>query len=437
MATNSEAGDLALRVAAAVLRRSAPTSGRPSARTRVGVAPGGDATLAVDEVAEEVVEHVLRSVGDVGFYSEDRGLVVFGRPRWFLVVDPVDGTRPAAAGLESCAVSIGVTPPREDATLGDVEFGVVHELKTGDVYWAERGRGAAAMRVDGTPIPLVPSTNCRPVGVVLDRGAPRSSEPADGGRARRAGRRVQHGRRHVRARARPRSRSPGWPTASSTPTSTWAGEPSTPTRPSSRPSWPWARAPCAPTSRTTSPAGALILHELGAVCTRADGGSLAPHPAVGSGRAYGLDVLAAGTPALHAGGPDRARPGHRRPRRLARPPGSLSRPRGAHGVRATPVPSRRGHRDRHRRHRRPARPVPGRGLQRAGQGAEPGRQRLRHRSRSSRSAATTSSRTWSRRSRATPRTSARRSRRSPRPAPTPSTPSRAATWPSRRRRRTS
>src|SRR5262249_18389539 len=115
-------------------------------------------TLAIDEIAESVVESMLREAGDVGFYSEDRGLVVFGRPRCFLVVDPIDGTRPAAAGLESCAVSIGVTPPDESSRLGDVEFGVVHELKTGDGYWAARGGGAFGARKDGTAIALRPST---------------------------------------------------------------------------------------------------------------------------------------------------------------------------------------------------------------------------------------------------------------------------------------
>ena len=32
-------------------------------------------------------------------------------PRAILVIDPVDGTRPAAAGLESCCVSVAVVPP--------------------------------------------------------------------------------------------------------------------------------------------------------------------------------------------------------------------------------------------------------------------------------------------------------------------------------------
>ena len=152
-----DAGELARDVATAVASAVGPELGTVAGRARVHRAPGGDATLAIDEIAEAVVEGMLAEAGDVGFYSEDRGLVVFGRPRCFLVVDPIDGTRPAAAGLESCAVSIGVTPPDESARLGDVTFGVVHELKTGDRYWAARGEGAWGARADGTAIALAPS----------------------------------------------------------------------------------------------------------------------------------------------------------------------------------------------------------------------------------------------------------------------------------------
>ena len=148
------AGQIARDVAAAVARAVGPELGTVAGRARVSRAPGGDATLAIDEIAESVVETMLAAVGDVGFYSEDRGLVVFGTPRCYFVVDPIDGTRPAAAGLESCAVSIGVTPPDEAARLGDVTFGVVHELKTGDRYWAARGEGARGERADGTAIAL-------------------------------------------------------------------------------------------------------------------------------------------------------------------------------------------------------------------------------------------------------------------------------------------
>jgi len=46
-------------------------------------------------------------------------------------------------------------------------------------------------------------------------------------------------------------------------------------------------------------AAALILSEAGGVITHADGRPLASHPAVGSGRAEGLAVLAAASPELH------------------------------------------------------------------------------------------------------------------------------------------
>ena len=98
----------------------APALGEPSARERVGVAPGGDVTMAIDEIAEHVVEASCVDAGDIAFYSEDRGYVEIGRPRATLVVDPIDGTRPAAAGLESCCVSVAVLPPSLEATLGDV-----------------------------------------------------------------------------------------------------------------------------------------------------------------------------------------------------------------------------------------------------------------------------------------------------------------------------
>ena len=72
--------------------------------------------MAIDEIAEDVVAACLERAGDIGYYSEDRGYVAFGRPRAIFVIDPIDGTRPAAAGLESCCVSIGVVPPSVDAT---------------------------------------------------------------------------------------------------------------------------------------------------------------------------------------------------------------------------------------------------------------------------------------------------------------------------------
>ncbi|MFA5885357.1 MAG: inositol monophosphatase family protein [Acidimicrobiia bacterium] len=298
-AASPEAARVASHVAAVVADAVRPHLGTPGARARVSVAPGGDATLAIDEIAEDVVARELRAVGDVGFYSEDQGLVLFGEPRYFLVIDPVDGTRPAAAGLEACAVSIGVTPPREDATLGDVAFGVVHELKTGDRYWAARGGGAHGARAGGVPIPLVPSANTDlrslfwtaglrgrpslPMAVALEELSDACSMGGgtfELGSAAFALTRVANGQldAYVDVGRRALDTFPALE-----PAFLAVGEGAVCTN------FPYDVA-----------AGALILEEAGGVATRADGSALAPFPAIGSGRDHGLDVLATGSAALHS-----------------------------------------------------------------------------------------------------------------------------------------
>jgi len=122
-----------------------PMLGRASAKASVGQGATGDTTFGIDEVAENTVVDFLNGVGDVAFYTEDRGLVVVGRPEHILVIDPIDGTRPAAAGLESCCVSVAVAPYADGAdrtlTLGDVFLGAVVEIKNDAAYLGLRGHG--------------------------------------------------------------------------------------------------------------------------------------------------------------------------------------------------------------------------------------------------------------------------------------------------------
>ena len=105
---------------------------------------GGDVTFAIDEEAESFLEEFLAErAPEVAFYSEDRGLVVpaGGEATEVLVVDPIDGTRPAMAGLESCCVSVAAAPLREGVRMGDVHVGCVVEIPSGVTFLAERGRG--------------------------------------------------------------------------------------------------------------------------------------------------------------------------------------------------------------------------------------------------------------------------------------------------------
>jgi myo-inositol-1(or 4)-monophosphatase len=109
-----------------------------------GRGAGGDVTFAIDERAELLMEEFLAEhAPEVAFYSEDRGMVSpsGADPAWVLVVDPIDGTRPALAGFESACVSIAAAPLSEEPAMGDVEVGCVVEIKSGAGFVAVRGAG--------------------------------------------------------------------------------------------------------------------------------------------------------------------------------------------------------------------------------------------------------------------------------------------------------
>ena len=136
---------LCIELASTLREEVLPHLGAHAARAHAGEAAGGDVTFAIDERAEARMEAFLaeRAPG-VAFYSEDRGMVLpggAGEAEWVLVVDPIDGTRPALAGLESCCVSVAAARLDGEPTLGDVGVGVIVEIKSGTAFVAERGGG--------------------------------------------------------------------------------------------------------------------------------------------------------------------------------------------------------------------------------------------------------------------------------------------------------
>jgi myo-inositol-1(or 4)-monophosphatase len=138
-----EVRQLCVELAAALREQVLPHLGAHAARDHTGAAVGGDVTFAIDEGAESRMEEFLaeRAPG-VAFYSEDRGMVSpSGDAEWVLIVDPIDGTRPALAGLESCCVSVAAARLRGEPTMADVEVGVIIEIKSGASFVAERGKG--------------------------------------------------------------------------------------------------------------------------------------------------------------------------------------------------------------------------------------------------------------------------------------------------------
>ena len=147
--------ELAAELAAQLRERVLPHLGSHAGREHGGAAPGGDVTFAIDADAEaHLADWVGKRARGVAFYSEDAGMVEpSGSAEWVLVVDPIDGTRPAMAGFESACVSVAAAPLEDEPRMGDVAVGCVVEIKSGNRFLAVRGEGVEA------DVPVRPSAN--------------------------------------------------------------------------------------------------------------------------------------------------------------------------------------------------------------------------------------------------------------------------------------
>lgn len=131
--------------------RVEPELGSHAGRAHSGGGDGsGDVTFAVDAAAEAELEAFVASEAPgFAYFSEDRGLVAPPGAERVLVVDPIDGTRPAMAGFEAACVSVALAPLAGAAAdggpaMGDVGAACVMEIKSGVRFVAVRGRGLVA-----------------------------------------------------------------------------------------------------------------------------------------------------------------------------------------------------------------------------------------------------------------------------------------------------
>lgn len=132
--------DCIVKLAYAVRDAVRPHLGTAQAKKSAGRTESGDEEFAIDEIAERAIEEFIDAHRlPVAYYSEGRGLVQSPNPQYLLIIDPIDGTRPAMVGLEGGVVSIAAAPYSLDACLRDVTFGCVLELKYDRLYTAEKG----------------------------------------------------------------------------------------------------------------------------------------------------------------------------------------------------------------------------------------------------------------------------------------------------------
>jgi myo-inositol-1(or 4)-monophosphatase len=97
---------------------------------------GGDDTTAIDRAAEEAIIARFRDTGAT-IVSEEVGRLEGGATT--LVIDPIDGSLNAKRGIPFFSLSIAVA---EGGSMGDVDFGFVHDFGSGEEWTARRGEGA-------------------------------------------------------------------------------------------------------------------------------------------------------------------------------------------------------------------------------------------------------------------------------------------------------
>lgn len=104
-----------------------------------------DFLTATDAEVEELIRRRLQELCPSDSFFGEEGGGSFGRDVW--VVDPIDGTANFARGIPHFAISIAFV--RDNRT----EIGVVFDVMQGELYTAQRGRGArlngAEIRVSG------------------------------------------------------------------------------------------------------------------------------------------------------------------------------------------------------------------------------------------------------------------------------------------------
>lgn len=141
---------LCTEISAAITDAIEPVIGTPESGMELYTGADGTPTKKIDEIAENAAIDVLKADGrKILLISEECGeKVIFGDLRspdvrkrdidFTVVLDPLDGTFNVVAGIPFYSVSIAIG----GSDLSDISLGFIENLHSGDVYYAEAGKGA-------------------------------------------------------------------------------------------------------------------------------------------------------------------------------------------------------------------------------------------------------------------------------------------------------
>ncbi|MBA7500992.1 3'(2'),5'-bisphosphate nucleotidase CysQ [subsurface metagenome] len=138
--------DLLKQIAINVFDAIHPILGTKKAAEKSQRGAGGDISMQIDLIAENVVIDTLENKNvNLLLISEELGEQYIGnkekaiKSQNVLIIDPVDGSNNAVRGIPYCSISIAYAIGR---TINDIKKAVILDLNTKDIYWAIKGEGA-------------------------------------------------------------------------------------------------------------------------------------------------------------------------------------------------------------------------------------------------------------------------------------------------------
>ncbi|MFX1558329.1 MAG: inositol monophosphatase family protein [Promethearchaeota archaeon] len=133
-------------IALKVYKKIHPLIGMKEAAQKSELGAGGDITMLIDTVAENVIIESLKQLNvDILLISEEIGEIFIGnrdraiKSKRVLIVDPLDGSNNAVRGIPYSSVSLAYA---EGTHMKDIIKAVIIDIYTKDVYWAVKNKGA-------------------------------------------------------------------------------------------------------------------------------------------------------------------------------------------------------------------------------------------------------------------------------------------------------
>ncbi len=123
-----------------------PILGSKKAAEKAQRGAGGDISMQIDLIAENIVINTLENEKvNLLLISEELGEQYIGnkekaiKSQNVLIIDPVDGSNNAVRGIPYCSISIAYAIGK---SIKDIKKAVVLDLVSKDIYWAVKGEGA-------------------------------------------------------------------------------------------------------------------------------------------------------------------------------------------------------------------------------------------------------------------------------------------------------